>query len=244
MERTYPFEALYFQYLLRLSRLIDSPSLPHWERTQFVGQMRNPKVSDGLVGPPPWPERLRTVEGLGARSLGQRVLTASWNEFSAQARLRDPEAIWWAEKAAVPSKVEVGGPMGVRKLFVVRDPRDVFLSWDAFDEARGPEVTERRPITRSREKAVKGSRRFLTLAREGFHVRYEDAILEPDGVARALSDWLGTELTVPTEVDERHLTSRSPAESVGRWEREMDDESKALFAEELGPLLAEFGYDV
>jgi hypothetical protein len=243
MERAFPFEALYFQYLLRLSRLIDSPSLPHWERTQFVGQMRNPKVTDGLVGPPPWPERLRTIESLGGTSLGQRVLKASWSEFSAQARLRDPEAIWWAEKATVTSRVETGGPLGVRKLFLVRDPRDVRLSWDAFDRARGPEVVEQRAITRSPEGALRGARRFLGVAREGFRIRYEDAVLEPASVARALSEWLGTDVGIPAEVDEGHLTSQSPAESVGRWRTEMDDETKAVYRRELGPLLSEFGYE-
>jgi FkbM family methyltransferase len=244
MERASPFEALYFQYFLRLSQLIDSPSLPHWERSQFVGQMRDPRVSDGLVGPPPWPDKLRTVEKLGDTSLGERMLMASWREFSAQARLRDPGAIWWAEKAGVSSHVQSGGPLGIRLLFLVRDPRDVLLSWGAFDQARGPEVVASRPFTRTVEGAARGSRRFLTRAREGFHVRYEDAISDPDGVARSISEWLGTEVTAPAEVDEKHLTSENPAQSVGRWEREMDDETQALYARELGPLLSEFGYRV
>lgn len=244
MERVSPFEALYFQYFLRLSQLIDTPALPHWERSQFVGQMRDPTVSDGLVGPPPWPDKLRTVEKLGDTSLGERVLMASWREFSEQARLGDAEAVWWAEKAGVSSHVQGGGPLGVSLLFLVRDPRDVLLSWTAFDEARGTDVTDRRPFTRSVEGAVRGSRRFLARARDGFFVRYEDAVRDADAVARSISDWLGTEVTVPSEVDENHLTSQSPAQSVGRWEREMDDETKALYARELGPLLAEFGYPV
>jgi hypothetical protein len=246
MERAYPFEAYYFQYLLRLSRLIDSPAMPHWERSQFVGQMRDPTVSDGLVGPPPWPDKLRTVEKLGDTSLGQRMLLASWTEFSHQVRLRESEAVWWAEKAPAASHVEAGGPFNTRLLFLVRDPRDVLLSWKAYDRARGPDVVARRAFARDRklEGAIGGARRFLTRAREGFHLRYEDVISEPDRVARSLSEWLDIDVTIPDEVDEEHSTSESPAESVGRWEREMDDETKALYARELGPLLSEFGYRV
>jgi FkbM family methyltransferase len=245
MERAYPFEALYYQYLLRLSRLIDSPSLPHWERTHFVSQMRNPTVSDGLVGPPPWPARLRTVEGLGDSSMGQRMLLACWREFSAQARLRDAEAIWWAEKAPVASRVEAGGPLNARMLFLVRDPRDVLLSWDAFDQARDPAVVAQRPRgPRTVAGFVRGSRRFLTRAKAGFHVRYEDAVSRPDEVARSLSEWLDVEVSVPAAVDAGHLTSESPERSVGRWEREMDEKTKEICARELGPLLSEFGYRV
>jgi hypothetical protein len=246
MEHGYPFEAYYFQYLSRLSRLIDSPGLPHWERTDFFGQMRDPTVTDGLVGPPPWPERLRTTEEIGNVSLGQRILQASWQAFTEQVRVRDRDAIWWAEKAPVASPVEPGGPFDARVLYMVRDPRDVLLSWKAYDRARGPDVVARRAFARERtlEGALGGARRFLSRASEGFHVRYEDAVLDPDAVARTLSEWLGTEISAPGEVDEQHLTSRSPGESIERWETEMDEETKARYAHELGTLLSAFGYRI
>lgn len=79
-------------------------------------------------------------------------------------------------------------------------------------------------------------------------VRYEDLIADLEGQAHRLAARLGTPLD-PGAVAARvsdfsyHITSQTPAASVGRWRGEMPADLGAFLTAELQAELAQFGYD-
>jgi hypothetical protein len=152
---------------------------------------------------------------------------------------------------------------GAREVILVRDFRDMLSSviafnrkrgWDAFGRSEGGDDAE----------YVRGAMRqsLVTLAgrlREGDTaprlVRYEDLVLDPEPALADLFADLGLdadpELVAETVKRARestasmdhHRTTSDPAASIGRWREDLPEEIAAVCNEELGPLLAEFGYE-
>ena len=152
--------------------------------------------------------------------------------------------VFFAEKT-LP---EPDSRLGVRYMFgntkeivLVRDPRDVICSFMKhggipFQEALGDAVTT--------------TRRCLEIKAEAddsvYLLQYEDFVAQPRETAEALFRFVGL---APAAYDDdgmgqlfsNHGTSRTPADSIGRWRRD-------LSAEQLGEchkfdhFLAEFGY--
>src|SRR5262249_58885636 len=64
-------------------------------------------------------------------------LTALWTAFATAARALHPGATHYAEKAPSWLPAAARAALPCRAIYVARDPRDVYLSADAFNRARG-----------------------------------------------------------------------------------------------------------
>jgi SAM-dependent methyltransferase len=253
--RSYPFESRYLTYWFRLSRLVGAgrDNGPEWNELSVA--------DPGLrrVGPIPFKDDL----GLDRAELVRRLFVGAWGTFGGEirrtrSRLGQPEPLYYAEKTPgdVVMAVKSWG-VPVKELLLLRDPRDVFLSSLQFnrkrgrlgfgqEEGQGPAEFARLLCGRMRPLLA-----VFALARPGpslLAIRYEDLILDRPATLGRIFGWLG--LPVPQEESgrvgaflERHSTSGSPAESVGRWRRELDPELRDLFLSELGSLLEAAGYD-
>ena len=143
-----------------------------------------------------------------------------------------------------------------RKYYLFRDPRDVYLSANAFNRARGTAGFGRRPGDSDLDHA-----RMLALGQllywENFvaergrddtsALRYEDLIADSAGIASRLSTDLGLNLSpeIKDQSPAIHRTSAAPAASVERWRREgLPAGVAALLESQLHDCLTANGYAV
>jgi hypothetical protein len=264
MDREHPYEHCYLGWISEWSALADSRE---WDLERWNGgtlawrQVGAP--GDGLIGPPPWlPRRLWDADGDGD-TIGRRLLRAAWREFSDQAigrTRRDLGAArvrYHAEKGTNVSRLRELSPFAVRGVMLHRDPRDVWLSIQAFDRARGfygfgRLAGESEDEWFERFLAAQVERSHALLAQRGradsLLLAYEDLVTRPDAVAARLGAWLELELDPAAPARDLadhadHSTSASPAASIGRWRRELPAQLGERFASAMGAELRELGYE-
>ena len=223
-----------------------------------------------FLGPPPWLPRDLLEPGQGGRTSPTTAFRMVWAEFSrrAVAHAREQreapgaDVRYYAEKHLTTWKVKLDDLPPVRLLALLRDPRDTYVSIEAFRRkrreagqrgfvmGRQPGETDEAWLARSLRRQ-KERLRWIDLAlKEGTMpvFRYEDLVLDLPGQARRIEDWLGVELD-PAAVakDDRlrvHVSADTPESSIGRWRTEMPAELAKRFNEELGVELKALGFDV
>ncbi len=129
-----------------------------------------------------------------------------------------------------------------REIAIVRDPRDVLCSHVAY-------------FASSQEKAFAhlshSCRQLITLAEAGGEVcliRYEDMISGDRATFDRLSAYLGASVEpdrTPAEaaIFRTHGTSRTPAQSIGRWRRDLSQGLRAQTSDAWKTFLQRFGYE-
>jgi hypothetical protein len=269
-DRTYPFEQRYLTYMLSVAQMIERDE---WDEERWNRDLLNNTArlvnEQGLVGPPPWKDRRLLAPNAGhLPPLRKRVYQLLWREFSQRARTAmreemerpDLEVTYYAQKASLARARGLEDVPVVKLLPLLRDPRDTWLSHVAFHEkrvARGGRGFSRlkEGVSKSEylSRFIGGQRRrmdwLLNLGDEALIVRYENLITDLPGEAERLGRWLGVRLHPRLALDrskglkERHMTSSSAEESIGRWKREMSEEVAARFQRELGGRLQAHGYD-
>jgi SAM-dependent methyltransferase len=266
VEPPYPYEKKYFAYLLRWARLLDRPDWPGdvWSPGDLGSIVQEKRGA--MLGPPPWSGRLSFEPGNGERSMADACFDHAWREFSRRAIAStgalhpsaDPEARYYAEKHLQTWKLDPATMPHFRKLILLRDPRDVYLSVLAFNEKRpdSPPIGQRPDEARQTWR-----RRFMRTQRErlrwvascladddGTVVRYEDLIGDLAGEARRLEGILGVSLdadavAADAQLWEVHSTSGSPEASIGRWRTEMKAREVRAFERQLGDELRGVGLE-
>jgi LPS sulfotransferase NodH len=262
----YPFEKKYFAYLWRWSRMLERRDQSEWWTYIDLASLTH-EPGKSLIGPPPWSSDL--IHGDG-ESMSRHVFEAAWREFSRRATERvraehdDPaaEVRYYAEKHQDTRLIDLSELPPVRVLVLVRDPRDMFVSFHAFDAKRRsegrPEFEAARPapweseserIARFVERARARMRWVAKVERDGALpvVRYEDLVSDLDAQARRLEEWLAVSLDAQAAAqDEKlrdlHVSAATPGASVGRWRTELDPELAGRFNRELGEELEALGY--
>lgn len=257
-DRVGEFEHRYLTYFLRWAQLVDrSRNDSAWNDDVLM------TPQDDVIGPLCWKEAdlIRTQR----EAFGQRCFLAMWREFSRVAaantsRLLDSGSLpvrYYAEKSCPWVARELTGVMPFRAIHLLRDPRDVWLSVQAYDGKRGFYGFGRRPTESDADfldRFIQSQRTHLdgiskvTESDVVAVVRYEHLVDDLAGEARRLGDWLGVSLDADAAVAQAkrfryHMTSRSPQASVQRWKRELDPSLKSVFTRHLGPLLERLGYE-
>jgi len=149
-----------------------------------------------------------------------------------------------------------------REVILVRDFRDMACSILAYNE-------KTRTVSFGRERVQSdleflGELRLAAISLQHLHakrgsdaflLRYEDLILEPEDTLGKLFGFLGIsagEEAVASVLERAseetaamagHRTSADPRQSVGRWQRDLDDEMKEACVEAFDDVLAELGYE-
>ena len=146
----------------------------------------------------------------------------------------------------------------IRFVLLLRDPRDTFLSAKAFNARRGFTAFWEKPGDSDEQSIVRQRARLEGIVsaaeKAPYHViRYEDLIEAPQQTLPPLIEWLGlpsssaiasSMIASAAAFNERyHKTSASSAASIGRWQREMSLQRRALFQSHMGDLLKRLGYD-
>jgi hypothetical protein len=251
-DRVYPFENRYLTYLAKFAGLAarDGAGPP-------AGQEWLYEHNDGNVGFLPW---VTTAAPGGTAPLtlsSTRWLSALWDTFSTAARERHPGATHYAEKVPPWLPAVVREVMPCPTLYLVRDPRDVFLSVNAFNRARGRHDFGRGPSDSDLDHARTLSHGLLGYFEnqradrdraDSQTVRYEDLIGGEKRTVDRLNRSLGLALTcepVGGDYLSKHQTSARLDTSIGRWKHEsLPAEVGAFLETHLHEMLAFNGYEL
>ncbi|MFO0808904.1 MAG: sulfotransferase [Gemmataceae bacterium] len=208
------------------------------------------------VGPVPWPTASSPDNPRPLGLTDGDVLTALWGKFSAAARARQPAWTHYAEKAPDWLPAAARAIVPARTVYLVRDPRDVYLSVAAFNRARGTLGFGRRPGDDDRAHARTLARDLLVLFEnqradagrpDCATVRYDDLMTDGPAAVERLSAFLGLRLSadpLAAAPPPDHQTSGIAALSVARWQREPLPPGVREFLEcQLAEALAFNGYE-
>jgi hypothetical protein len=181
-------------------------------------------------------------------------------------RLEKPDAPFFAEKFLLdPVLLDLTTEIfpGARELILVRDFRDRLSSVFAWNEKRGDhgfghgaEMSKAEYLTeRVGADAEQLAERWQKRKGEAHLLRYEDLVLEPRQTLAGILGFLGVDAepeTVaatlevanrPNELLDGHRTVSDPAQTIGRWRRDLPADLAAECNEILAPVLDTFGYE-
>lgn len=236
--RTHPYEMRQLSYFAKFAAF--------WQEV-------NPAASDDiyyLESPllmPCWPFDPRLMQP-------HELLRACWELFSSRVSETDG-SMYYAEKAPLwlPPMVRTVGPSYT--VYLYRDPRDVFLSTNAFMKKRQSLAFGREAGDSDVEHAIHLSWSTLLLhenyvdSRDRDDVqalRYEDLMTGPNAALEPLVRKTHVSLQFPA-VSLRasaHGTAGTAADSVSRWKREgIADQVGSCFSSLLPDVLKDMGYD-
>lgn len=177
-----------------------------------------------------------------------------------------PEGKYYAEKFVPTHLQSIYRDIysSAKEIILVRDFRDVLCSAKSFNEKRNSVSFGRERVSDDFEwvehVSKAGIKRMANALEErrstAFLVKYEDLITQPEKVLRDLFKYLEVDASQQVIEDviarasaanasmDAHKTTKNPAESIGRWKRDMSEDMQQLCAQEMGPMLALFGYEV
>jgi hypothetical protein len=242
-DREYPYEIRYLAYYAKLSSILKNrpPDARFTSDHLYVHE-------ESVFGPWPW----RGHNG------GRNVdwLRIFWDLFSRSAKTADPRAEFYAEKAPVWLTPMVRPVLPCFVIHLFRDPRDVYLSSNAFMKQRKYCGFHRKhddtDLSHARSLGLELVNYFENfvgdggLDRESFFLRYEDLVLHPEEFLAWLKDiGLTPDLGAAFEPIEGHQTSSTLATSVRRWQMEyISQEVSSFFERHLGREMMRLGYSV
>lgn len=259
--RHYPYETKAAQFWLhvlhQLSELGAPPALDATGSDRF-GAACNPFFSWELI------QAAKSGEGFRLAEAAEFCVGNIDAWYGACARAQGKEgAQYFAEKCG-PNR----SPLLARELyprakeiFLVRDFRDMVMSILAFDAKRGFSGFGREEaegsdtfIRRLGASARSLHRDWVSRSGSSHLVRYEDLVLRSHPTLESLLDYLeldaspsvvnrmASEAARESERYRQHRTTRSQDQSVGRWRREADPETRDLLERVFGEMLDGFGY--
>lgn len=208
----------------------------------------------------PWLDAAAVAELAGLAQ--QRIDGLYGRVAAAQSR---PHASWFVEKYRADEVAELVLELypAAREVILVRDFRDMVASMLSYNEKRGRAGFRRAEaasdsdyvLTRVGPQVAALADAWRRRAERAHLLRYEDLVLQPEATVRALLAHLGLDasdatvapmvasLTSRDSGSEGHRTVADPAESIGRWRRDLPEDVVAACATGLGPALEAFGYE-
>lgn len=159
-----------------------------------------------------------------------------------------PGAIYFAEKCQLSGMARWFARnlfSGTREIVLVRDLRDTLCSFKSFWSQSSSESIRLLKLSYASILEIRKEARDDIL-----FVRYEDLMQEEVATLGQVADFLGVrafqidERESEKELFSQHGTSKSPADSIGRWKRELSIEEVKECVREFGPYLEELGYEV
>lgn len=246
----------------------------HWAQQLMAGLHVNPHRTTGQ-GMPRVPGLHPLVQtGLPAAAIRWlandavaadiRAVHARIEQFYRLDGIGKPGAIFFAEKDLYCTSHAVLAALypAAARVFLVRDPRDVLCSMQAFNRQRGWDGFGRENCSSDSEHVDEVARRWLALyalyQREGARaivLRYEDMVTDPAATLRTVFANLGLDAaprlvaeivrraSAPDGLRAGHATTASPFASIGRWRRDLAESHRRQLEAHVGPVLAAFGYD-
>lgn len=260
IEDVYPFERRYFAYFWCWAHVLTREEWNEENWAPMILASLEGVRKTTVVGPPPWLPRPSLGMVQGETELSRHCFDFAWEQFSERVRrvaaeAGRPEPRYAAEKHMNTWRVPTGQLPPHELIVLLRDPRDSWVSIHSFERGGDMGGEDRATEEGMLEHVILRQRERLewigNLLEAGDVpvVRYEDLVLDLDGVAATLSERFGIELDpdavrADAETRDKHVSAASPEASIGRWREEMSPELQARFADELGEQMRELGFEV
>lgn len=250
-DRVHPYEHRYLAYLTHLLTLVGEPyqASELWDNNLML------EGDPTKFGPIPFPTLL-----VDRQDLRIRLVRHAWAAFSESVDgFAGRPSRYYAEKTW-GTALQLFKEAGIRAKVVnlVRDPRDIVASIRAMDARRGYHGFGR-TADMSEESylgfvlAAMGTQllSMRQLQLDGAHdcllIRYEDIVGDPAAVTARLSGFLDLDLAADQGVlsgpgFDRHATSPSASQSIGRWRAQLSETDVATIRARLGDEMDRYGY--
>ncbi len=252
MGRAYPFEDRYLTYISKLAVLLERNVIQPQPSPEHLYSFED-CVFGGFPWAPPGPGTNQGCEhDLPTAAEWFRQL---WAVVVAKARSQERAAAFYAEKVPAWVSAFVRRNLPARTFYLFRDPRDMYLSANAFMRQRQYFSFGRGPRDSDLDHARNLTYEFLVYF-ENFRadknradcmlVPYTDLIQDRPRLVDRLRRFAGLECLehVPANELESHRTSSSPEMSVDRWRREPLPQGVLSFLETyLQESMAELHYE-
>ena len=227
-DREYPFESRYLTYILKFALLTQYPD--------FFPFIEGEKLFDfnylGVGGPVPDVRYLPSSrpEAYLSRKPLQNWASQMWRVFSSGVVEGNPTAKFYAEKAPVWFAPLARTFLNCYTVYNVRDPRDIFLSANAFMRKRSQIGFGRRKGDTDLDYARALALAFVNTFEQYYAdrirtdivlIRYEDFVNESERIRAQLQELMGLELSdFDNQHFEFHRTADDLPSTLNRWERE------------------------
>jgi len=248
-----PFEDRYLSYLLHWAKLTSKAqeASDEWKNTHLD------KSEINELRPMPL---IRSIIAKDER-FWKKCFMAAWAEFprtiKKSVRGYGEKLTHYAEKSPPWIKKELQTIMPCKSIYPLRDPRDVWLSANAFNDHRGYYAFGRKPDDTLMDYAewfTDGQKKKLIANSKvkddsnNITIYYEKLITNFSDESKRLSNWLGIQLQPKIVLKnvknfQDHITSANVETSVHRWKRELEPKMNQFFLDKLGPELELHGYE-
>lgn len=177
-----------------------------------------------------------------------------WRRFSTNVKEQYPDAMFYAEKLPLSSMLpRVNCPH--HTIFHFRDPRDIYLSANAFMKKKQVVGFGRQYCENDLQFALSISAgiaeefanyQALRGDSDCTMVQYETLVIDPQKALTAVEERTGLQLNpdLPKELYKDHRTTASPHDSIYRWKREtIPSDIRACFDTNIAEELTGLGYE-
>jgi len=251
-ERRFPYEERYLTYLVRLIGLLKQPpqNSKEWNHDAVLKNNLN------FVGPMPY----ANPGSFDKCNLADQLLLAAWDVLSQELmnnqskRLDLGKPVYFAEKTPTNVPDILASIMTTKNIYLLRDPRDEFLSIRSFNHKRGfkgfgwlEDESEISFVNRFCKHRKHFLGQFLKLkeGEDSIKILYETLVSDPISQQKRLSSWLDLKLDhEKVERRDQHATSSSAQVSVEKWKKELSEELLTVFISSIGTELSALDYDV
>jgi Sulfotransferase family len=230
LDRVYPFENRYLTYLAKLAILLERQD----PDARVTGQQLH-DFDDSRFGAHPWDSSAAILGDPRGASRGfpsgREFLHNLWHAFSARMAHETPHALFYAEKVPCWMPALLAECVRPFTIYLFRDPRDIYLSANAFNRKHNRSGFGRSPSGTDLDQIRWLAHQFLGYFENYFMdpyrkdcmlVRYEDIVHCKENLVSSLEQHLSLKsnwdnaLTWP----EIHQTALDLTSSANRWQRE------------------------
>ncbi|HEY9871009.1 MAG TPA: hypothetical protein V6D08_17725 [Candidatus Obscuribacterales bacterium] len=244
-DKVYPFESRYLSLFASIAA--------KWQGWKFGGS----GAEAAGIGMFPTLLRCSTATGdLMAIPSSREVFFSLWETFLASARQGNPQALFYAEKGREWVPPFLQDLLSVYTVYLFRDPRDIFLSINAFTqktghgfgrEPGGDDLDHARTLCYRFLYRFENYRALKLSSGACSLVRYEDLVSDAQGATGELRQATGIEPAANAALDHysKHSTTPDVKSSIGRWKREgLDPRVRTCIVQTLREPLRELNYDL
>jgi hypothetical protein len=228
-DREFPFENRYLTYCVKFAWALQNPDLLQFFNPQQLYELNYL----GFGGYSPGADYVRASSPYVylPREPRESWIRCLWSKFCAPILRQGPDSCFYSEKAPLWLAPALRRCLPCFTVYNVRDPRDLFLSTNAFMKKKHELGFARSSSDTDYDHARRLAQAFLNLfdnyyvdrdRSDTVLVRYEDYVLDRLGVAEKLRQVVGINSSPDAEEPYvgSHATTPDPRQSVNRWTRE------------------------
>lgn len=237
-DRRHPYEVRLLSYVYRLAKI-------PFVKTRSEGWCNESLVTGSVNSVGPLPVRTDLIKS--PAQLSKKLFQANWDCLTGSFEPSEDGHLpkYYAEKTPSDVHNAVSRWLPCRTIWLARDPRDEFASILSFNKKRNSYGFGWVEGDTEMSFAVRFTTRRKAYLKQVFDtgendqnkiVYFSDLVSAPSEIVARLSDWLSVDLSVVESKQsekQKHTTSKTFSEAVGRWEKDLSSEVAGYIGSEL-----------